>query len=396
MILPRCLLACVAGLGVALPATFAQSTAFTYQGRLDAGGQPANGLFSLKFTLHSAAAGGTVVGTPLTNAPVGVTNGLFTVTLDFGLAPFDGSDRWLELGVRTNGVNTAHTVLAPRQAVTATPYSLRATTAGTAATVTAGGVAAGQLANGAVTAAKLAANAVSSATIADGTVGLADLGPDVGVWTKTGANLSYSGGSVGIGTASLKQTLHVAGDYYGKGHVWFYANEGDGNSGTVYLQARDDSGKSSIGLQLRSQNAGTIVNAIYIAPNGETTVQGAATFAGEITCVAVNLTSDRNAKEEFKPVNARDVLAKVVGLPISEWQYKAQGDSRHIGPMAQDFRAAFALGRDEKHIASVDADGVALAAIQGLNEKLEEKTREVDALKQSVAELRELVSRLAR
>jgi hypothetical protein len=115
---------------------------------------------------------------------------------------------------------------------------------------------------------------------------------------------------------------------------------------------------------------------------------------GEITTTAINLTSDRNAKEEFKPVNTREVLEKVAHLPITEWQYKNNVDARHIGPMAQDFHQAFALGRDDKHITSVDADGVALAAIQGLNEKLEEKTREVQALKQSVAELRELVERL--
>lgn len=117
--------------------------------------------------------------------------------------------------------------------------------------------------------------------------------------------------------------------------------------------------------------------------------------AGEITATVVTITSDRNAKEQFKPVNAREVLDKVARLPISEWQYKTVGDARHIGPMAQDFREAFALGRDDKHITSVDADGVALAAIQGLNEKLEEKSREVETLKKSLASLTELVNKLA-
>ena len=131
------------------------------------------------------------------------------------------------------------------------------------------------------------------------------------------------------------------------------------------------------------------------SPTAKLSVNGDVSASGEMTCVAINITSDRNAKEQFKPVNAREVLDKVVALPITEWQYKTQGDARHIGPMAQDFREAFALGHDEKHITSVDADGVALAAIQGLNEKLEEKTQEVEALKRSVAELRELVTQLA-
>ena len=63
--------------------------------------------------------------------------------------------------------------------------------------------------------------------------------------------------------------------------------------------------------------------------------------------------------------------------------------------MAQDFHAAFGLGTDDKHIATVDADGVALAAIQGLNQKLNEKDAEIQALKQSVAELKETLTKLA-
>ena len=73
---------------------------------------------------------------------------------------------------------------------------------------------------------------------------------------------------------------------------------------------------------------------------------------------------------------------------------------RHLGPMAQDFRQAFGLGEDDRHISSSDADGVALAAIQGLNQKLEETVRQKDAriaaLEQNVAELRQLVNALAR
>lgn len=74
--------------------------------------------------------------------------------------------------------------------------------------------------------------------------------------------------AVGIGTNAPKKQLHNTGDYYGKGHVWLHANEGDGASGTAYLQARDDSGASDIGLQLRTQQGGTIVEATRILPNG--------------------------------------------------------------------------------------------------------------------------------
>jgi hypothetical protein len=90
--------------------------------------------------------------------------------------------------------------------------------------------------------------------------------------------------------------------------------------------------------------------------------------------------SDRNAKEDFKPVDAQAVLAKVAALPLSEWRYKDDEERvRHLGPVAQDFHAAFGLGTDDKHIATVDADGVALAAIQGLNQKVEARTWELVA-----------------
>jgi hypothetical protein len=109
--------------------------------------------------------------------------------------------------------------------------------------------------------------------------------------------------------------------------------------------------------------------------------------------------SDRNSKTNCVPVDGRQILEKVAALPIATWNYKSQDKSiRHIGPMAQDFHAAFRVGEDDKHITSVDADGVALAAIQGLNEKLEEqlkaKDARIDTLEHTVAELKKIVERL--
>ncbi len=81
--------------------------------------------------------------------------------------------------------------------------------------------------------------------------------------------------------------------------------------------------------------------------------------------------SDRNFKANFTPVDSLAVLAKVSALPITAWNYKSEAGVQHLGPMAQDFYAAFNIGADDKHIATVDESGVALAAIQGLNEKFE-------------------------
>src|SRR5688500_11277420 len=81
----------------------AQGTAFTYQGRLNEGGTPTTGIYDLRFAIYDSLAGGTALGGPITNAPVAVTNGVFTVLLDFGAAVFNGNPRWLEIGVRPNG-----------------------------------------------------------------------------------------------------------------------------------------------------------------------------------------------------------------------------------------------------------------------------------------------------
>jgi hypothetical protein len=101
--------------------------------------------------------------------------------------------------------------------------------------------------------------------------------------------------------------------------------------------------------------------------------------------------SDRNLKEHFQPVDAAKVLAQVAALPISRWNYKADTASAHIGPVAQDFYEAFGVGPDDKHIAVVDEGGVALAAIQGLNQKLEQKETEITELKAQLDELKDLV-----
>ena len=108
-------------------------TAFTYQGRLFIGDVPANGLYDLQFTNYDAATGGSALGGFNTNA-LPVTNGLFTVTLDFG-AVFDGTPRWLEISERTNNVGAFGT-LAPRQLLAAAPYATYAASAGTVSGLT--------------------------------------------------------------------------------------------------------------------------------------------------------------------------------------------------------------------------------------------------------------------
>ena len=104
--------------------TDALSTAFTYQGQLRQGGSPTSGSCDFQFGLFDAVSAGMQVGTPQAANAVSVNGGLFTVQLDFGPAVFTGADRWLEIGVRCPAGMEPFTTLAPRQALTASPYAL--------------------------------------------------------------------------------------------------------------------------------------------------------------------------------------------------------------------------------------------------------------------------------
>ncbi|MBV7327835.1 tail fiber domain-containing protein [Chloroflexi bacterium TSY] len=94
--------------------------------------------------------------------------------------------------------------------------------------------------------------------------------------------------------------------------------------------------------------------------------------------------SDRNLKENFEPIDEQEILAKLVELPVTRWNYKTEDDSiRRIGPMAQDFHEAFGLGTDDKHIGTVDATGIALAAIQALAAENAALQKHIDSISRS-------------
>ena len=156
------------------------------------------------------------------------------------------------------------------------------------------------------------------------------------------------------------------------------------------------SGGSGAAIQAQVVDGGALIRGYRLDPSfGVVQVFGVASD-GTVTGKAFNTTSDRHAKEGFAAINPRAVLDKVAALPISQWQFKGDGKVSHLGPMAQDFHAAFGLGQDDKHIATVDEEGVALAAIQGLHQVMQEKDAEIHDLKQSVAELKAMVEQIAR
>jgi hypothetical protein len=196
-----------------------------------------------------------------------------------------------------------------------------------------------------------------------------------------------SAGAVGIGETAPEGQLHITGPQT-----------------TPQIMIETTANNSFVKMRLESQGkpywdfavggtanvmnwfySGTSQNLMSLATNGTLTTIG-----------PVNPPSDRNVKQDFAAVDAVAVLEKVAALPIQSWAYKNSPDTRHIGPVAQDFHAAFGLnGADDKHIATVDADGVALAAIQGLNQKLEETRAENAALRRELSEIKKLLTELA-
>ena len=113
----------------------AQTSSFTYQGRLTDGGAAANVNYDLQFALFDSLSGGAQVGSTQTLNTVAVSNGVFIVGLDFGANAFNGANRFLEISARPTGAGS-FTLLMPRQQITATPYAVRSTSAGNADTAT--------------------------------------------------------------------------------------------------------------------------------------------------------------------------------------------------------------------------------------------------------------------
>jgi hypothetical protein len=115
---------------------------------------------------------------------------------------------------------------------------------------------------------------------------------------------------------------------------------------------------------------------------------------GSVQATAHLSVSSRELKTDFATLDGKEVLANLATLPVTSWRYKTEDkDARHFGPVAEDFQAAFQLG-DGKTIANIDANGVALAAIQGLRSMLLEKEAEIEAIKHANAALEERLASL--
>jgi hypothetical protein len=185
-------------------------------------------------------------------------------------------------------------------------------------------------------------------------------------------------GNIAAGTGSFVAGSNALNDSPADIGVFLFAD----NSGTPF--------RSATANEFAARATGGVRFVLGVDAAGTPTWSCGASNGNSWAC-----SSDRNLKENLQLVDVADVLQRVAGLPLYLWNAKGTDPNvRHLGPTAQDFMAAFALGNSDKMIGMQDADGVALAAIQRLNQLLELQRQNLNEQQQRIAELEESVSQL--
>ncbi len=189
-------------------------------------------------------------------------------------------------------------------------------------------------------------------------------------------------GNVGMGTGAAAATLHVTRN---TGNTRVLVEETSTTTASRNMLRIVNNGASTFRFDtttgLPSWGFGSLgTGNFFISGTGVAGLSMQMTNTGNMTILGtLTQLSDRNAKEGIQAIDADALLGRVDALPLSTWSYKNDnGKIRHLGPMAQDFAAAFGLGPDDTHVAPSDVAGVSLAAVQGLNRKLEQRLREKD------------------
>lgn len=378
----------------------------TYHGSLSDAGKPAEGSFDLRLTVLDAS-GQQAVAAPLTLHGVRVSKGSFTADVDFGqdfanpgelklsVEVQSGNDGFVDTGEPVafapsspggvcwetggnTGVATNNAFIGTNLVSDPELFFLTArgdnilyvrgssggveqnssTALGSGATAWNASTAAGPMSftagNGSTSAA-----AANSVVFADGLVG-----PFASVTANQFMVRADGGMLLNVTSTPLSGADFVLGARPAGGDAdadLVFASR-NGKAGRLFLA--DSDGR----LVMSTPN---LSGATFLA----TTANGASLSAGGTWTNG----SSRAFKEGLVGIDPAEMLAKVMNLPISSWTYTNSSEGRHVGPMAEDFRAAFGFGTDAQHISTVDADGVALAAIQGLNQKLESENLQLKA-----------------
>jgi hypothetical protein len=177
--------------------------------------------------------------------------------------------------------------------------------------------------------------------------------------TASGPHATVLGGSQN--TASGAQSLAAGYNSNAATAGSFVWSDDSGSTGLTSTVANQFLLRASGGFTLWTNAAGTV---------GATLAPGSGAWSSA---------SDRNMKTDIVPLDDAEVLDRVGRLPVSRWSYISEHGVRHVGPMAQDFYAAFGVGEDDRHITSIDEDGVALAAIKALRTQNEDLRAELRA-----------------
>ena len=401
-----------------------------YQGYLTSSvGTPITASLSMVFKLYTVSSGGVELYSETQTVPV--TNGLFNVTIGAVTALTLQFEVPYYLGIK---VGAEILEMAPRQLVTASPYSLRSANADALGSVGnlpveisvnstrvmrfelnsfTANVIGGNYANS-VTASAYAA------TIAGGGVLLAPnqvtdhYGTVGGGYGNRAGNADGDASNSQYATVSGGNTNLASGGSSAVGGGT--ANKAEGYASTVAGGANNVAhGDYSFaaGVNATATHHRTFVwggdaaNGTGTLADGDFVVYAPAAirlFAGPPGSGGCTLNngsgwscaSDRALKTDIVAVDGLDLLRRVVDLPVAQWQWKSMPGIAHMGPMAQDFHAAFGLGDDATRLAPMDVQGVALGAIQGLNAKVEQqmlaKDAQIQALRTEIAELRRAVA----
>ena len=273
-----------------------------------------------------------------------------------------------------------------------------------------------------------ASTAMGSGTIASGTVSTAlgfNTTASSSYTTAMGSNTRASGHS----TTAMGFNTTASGDYSTAfGNTSTAAGSGSLVAGTSSLAAGVDA--IALGVRVNASGIGSVVigsdatatttgtfmygdrsttNDLTTAGSNEFLVRaaggtifysnaamttGAILISGTSAWQPVGV-SDEHRKTDFRDLDGEQVLSKLAALPVREWRYTTQDVAiRHVGPTAQDFRAAFGLGESDVRIGSVDADGIALAAVKALEARTRELRDENRALREALSDLRRELERL--
>ena len=189
-----------------------------------------------------------------------------------------------------------------------------------------------------------------------------------------------SDGNVGIGTGSPTRALHVVDTGATDNTVLEISNNAAARirmTNSANAETWNIGHQSPSGTGFVASDVGDAVTEMLLDVSGNMTIAGTLTQG-----------SSREIKKDFADFDPAAALEGVQKLPILTWVYNNDAEAaRHVGPMAEDFHAAFGLGVDNKHIAPSDQAGLALAAIQGLANKVDEKDARIAELEERLAQL---------